>query len=352
MATVLIGLGANLGDRAAALDGALAELADHSDIEIIRHSAACEYQSIGGPAGQPAYLNSAALLRSNLAPHELWRVMAEVETRLGRTRDVRWGARTIDLDLLLYDVEIVRSPSLSVPHPRLAVRRFVLEPAAEVAGGMTDPATGWTINRLLEHLNRHPRYVALAGPMGVGKTQLARDIVAAVEDRLGIPAQSIEEPIDDNMLARFYADPAGRAAETELEFLRLRAPLVTGLGAAPSVAWTISDFWFGQALAYGELWLPPEKRAAQREHYQALATRATPPKLLVMLDAPPEELRRRIARRGRPYEQSLTEGLMDQLSQNIHRAAETAYAGPMLRLSALRKETVIDEVAAAIAGMQ
>jgi len=352
MATALIGLGANLGDRAAALDAAVLQLAGQVGIDLIRCSRLQEFPSVGGPDGQPAYLNAAALLETTLPPHELWHVLASVETQLGRTREVRWGARTLDLDLLLYDDQVVKSAALTVPHPRMAVRRFVLQPAAEVAGNMMHPTIGWTIDRLLGHLNEHPRYVALAGPIGVGKTQLAAEIVTALHEQFGMGGRTLEEPIDDAMLAHFYADPAGRAPVTELEFLRLRAPLLTGLGGQERPDWIVSDFWFGQALAYGALWLGAEEQAAQRQQYEALARHVTPPKLLVLLDAPPQELRRRIERRGRPYEQSLSEGLLDQLRQNIHRAAATAYRGPVLHLSAVDKDALILEVTAAIAGMQ
>ncbi|MCE9551932.1 MAG: 2-amino-4-hydroxy-6-hydroxymethyldihydropteridine diphosphokinase [Planctomycetes bacterium] len=352
MATALIGLGSNLDDRAATLDAAVALLDGQEGIELVRRSQGSEYPGVGGPPGQSAYLNAAVTIRTSLPPQALLAEMNLIEQRLGRTRDVRWGSRTLDLDLLLYDDQTIQTPSLIVPHPRLAVRRFVLEPAAEIAGDMLHPGIGWTIARLLTHLREHPRYVALAGPIGAGKTQLGRKISAAVSERYGLPCRSVEEPIDDQMLSRFYADPTGRGPDTELEFLRLRAPLLTGLEARQSTGWVISDFWFGQALAYGELWLKPEDRPAQRKQYEALAAAITPPKLLVLLDAPLAELRRRIAMRGRPYEQSLTESVLENLRQNINHVAATAYVGPMLRLSAMQPDTVIDEVVAAMAGME
>jgi len=352
MATALIGLGSNLADRAAALDAALAALEAQEGVELVRRSQAAQYPGVGGPPGQPPYLNAAALIRTELPPHALLGVMTGIEQQLGRTRDVHWGPRTVDLDLLLYDDLVLHTPSLVVPHPRMAVRRFVLHPAAEIAGAMVHPAIGWTIDRLLAHLQNHPRYVALAGPIGVGKTQLGRQIAAAARERFALPCRGVEEPIDDAMLTQFYADPASRAAQTELELLRLRAPLVTGIGEPRQPSWVVSDFWFGQALAYGELWLSPEDRAAQRQQYAELAATVTQPKLLVLLDAPPEALQRRIAQRGRPYEQSLSDGILNQLRENIARAAATAYAGPQLHLSALEPERVIEEVTAALAGME
>lgn len=351
MALALIGLGSNLDDRAAAIDLAAARLTAHSQIERVRLSQVAEYPGIGGPASQPAYFNAALLVSTSLSPQALWAEMARIETDLGRTRDVRWGPRTIDLDLLLYDDQVLETPELTVPHPRLGTRRFVLEPAAEIAPQMVHPTIGWTIEQLLAHLRQHPPYLALAGPIGVGKSQFARQIVAATEELFGVGAQMVEEPIDDVLLAQFYADPAGRALATELEFLQARAPLLPQALSPARGHWIVSDFWFCQALAYGALWLKAEDRAVQRESFELLNEKLTSPKLLILLDAPAAELKRRIIARGRPYELGLSEGLLEQLRENIHRTISAVHAGPILKLSALPGTNVVDEAVAAIAGM-
>ena len=107
-------------------------------------------------------------------PQALLAEFQKVEADLGRQRNEHWGPRTIDLDLLLYDDLTLADPDLVVPHPRMAWRRFVLEPAAEVAPEMLHPGTGWTIARLLDHLNQTPWYLAIAGPIGVGKSLSGR----------------------------------------------------------------------------------------------------------------------------------------------------------------------------------
>ena len=112
------------------------------------------------------------------------------------------------------------TPTLVLPHPRMAWRRFVLEPAAEVAGAMLHPTIRWTIARLLEHLNSARPYVAITGPIAAGKTQLAERLAAAISARL-----LVEQP-DWARLDAFYADPAGHGWQTELEFLRQRARLL------------------------------------------------------------------------------------------------------------------------------
>ena len=98
------------------------------------------------------FLNAAAVIETSLAPADLLAALQQIETRLGRTRDERWGPRTIDLDLLLYDEAIVDTPKLTVPHPRLHERAFVLVPAAEIAPAMRHPQRGQSIAQLAASL--------------------------------------------------------------------------------------------------------------------------------------------------------------------------------------------------------
>jgi len=147
-----IALGANLGDRRAAIESALAALDDHAAIEVTAVSPIIETEPVGPPQGR--YLNAAARLRTTLAPRALLAVMLDIEAAHGRRRgdEVRWGPRRLDLDLLLYGDRIIDEPGLRVPHPRLAERSFVLEPLAAIADDVIHPGLGVTI----EWLRRRP----------------------------------------------------------------------------------------------------------------------------------------------------------------------------------------------------
>jgi 2-amino-4-hydroxy-6-hydroxymethyldihydropteridine diphosphokinase len=168
MAHALVALGSNLGGRTEQLNAALVELARLPDSRLIRRSGWFETPPIGGPAGQGAFLNGAALLWTALAPRPLLAELQRIEEQLGRVRDERWGARVIDLDLLLFDQLVIDdaatadSPEINVPHPRIAFRRFVLEPAAAVAPWMVHPTSGWTVQALCEQLTRGANVVAVA----------------------------------------------------------------------------------------------------------------------------------------------------------------------------------------------
>jgi 2-amino-4-hydroxy-6-hydroxymethyldihydropteridine diphosphokinase len=155
MADCLIALGANLGDRATTLEAALTAISNDPQTRLVARSSFHETAAVGGPEGQQPFLNAAARIETSRDCQSIWSLLTEVERRLGRLRDVRWGPRTVDLDLLLYDRLSLITPQLEVPHPRMAFRRFVLAPSAEVAADMRHPIIGWTIDELLTHLAAH-----------------------------------------------------------------------------------------------------------------------------------------------------------------------------------------------------
>jgi 2-amino-4-hydroxy-6-hydroxymethyldihydropteridine diphosphokinase len=152
-----IGLGSNLGDRRATLLRAIDELNGSPGVSIVEVSSFHETEPVGGPQGEGPYLNAAACIATTLEPPALLHLLLAIEDRNGRIRRVRWGERTLDLDLLLFDERFVETPELTIPHPRMAVRRFVLEPLAEIAPGAVHPVTGLTVAEMLEDLNRDTR---------------------------------------------------------------------------------------------------------------------------------------------------------------------------------------------------
>ena len=158
-----IGLGSNQGDRRAHLDAAIDALHATPEISDLVVSPYHQTTPIGGPAGQGYFLNAAASFQTRLDPFRLHQRLQAIEADAGRVRSVRWGERPLDLDLLLYGEQMIETEALTVPHPRLAVRRFVLEPLAEVAAHVWHPETHCTIQNLLTNLNREPRRVALLG---------------------------------------------------------------------------------------------------------------------------------------------------------------------------------------------
>lgn len=135
----VIALGSNLGNRELNIDSAVAELA--KVIEITHLSTNHETDPVGGPE-QPKYLNAIAIAETELDPRELLIVMLEIENKLGRKREIHWGPRTMDLDLIIYGDEVIDSEVLVLPHPRAHERRFVLEPWLEIDPTAEIPGIG------------------------------------------------------------------------------------------------------------------------------------------------------------------------------------------------------------------
>ena len=144
MTRAYVGLGSNLGDREETIRAALAALPGVVAVSELRETDPV------GVVDQPAFLNGAAALETRLSPRELLDTLLAVEQQLGRERRERWGPRTIDLDLLLYGVETVSEPGLTVPHPRLHERRFALEPLVELDPELAIPGRGKVKDLLAE----------------------------------------------------------------------------------------------------------------------------------------------------------------------------------------------------------
>lgn len=127
-----IGLGSNLDDPLRQLQSAVKHLQANADISKLNVSPLYRSKAVG-PGDQADYLNAVASLQTELAATDLLALLHRIEDQHGRTRNVRWGSRTLDLDLLLYGQECIESPTLSVPHPRIKERNFVLKPLLDLA---------------------------------------------------------------------------------------------------------------------------------------------------------------------------------------------------------------------------
>ncbi len=133
MTQAVLALGANLGDPRTALRGAVAALRRHPAIRVVAVSGLWRTAAVGGPEGQPDYLNAVVLVDTALGPDQLLAATQELERAAGRSRAVRWGPRTLDVDIVAVSGAVREDGHLTLPHPRAHQRRFVLAPWCEVA---------------------------------------------------------------------------------------------------------------------------------------------------------------------------------------------------------------------------
>ena len=155
-----ISFGGNVGNVKATFDAALALLSLHSQIRLGKRSGLYCSTPMGSQAGNP-FLNSVCGLTTGLAPQDLLLVLQSVEMQLGRVREIDWGPRTLDLDLLSYGDQIIDEPKLVIPHPAMTYRRFVLDPLLEIDPDWRHPAFGESTTRTLSRLGKRPLQIAL-----------------------------------------------------------------------------------------------------------------------------------------------------------------------------------------------
>ncbi len=325
MPTCLISFGANLGEPRDTLTRVVQLLQMQEKVAVSAVSEGHLTKPVGGPPGQSDYLNAAIRIETDLAAAELQRVLQRAETLLGRTRSVRWNARLVDLDLLLYGTQTTDTPDLTVPHPRMSFRRFVLQPAVEVAGEMVHPETGLSLRSLLSHLDDADNYVALVGPTC---SCLSAVVAQLVEDRSHV---AVLDP-----------HPAGRSGAAGIEStLRARVEALRSAAARAVAArskrgpldhaYLISDFWCEHALVDAAVHHPSEVGRIS-EVWRQLQAALPVVKLLVVM----------------PSESSDTSAAEWRA---IARHLAAAPVGPVLRLASGNLQQAVVEICAALEAM-
>ncbi len=152
-ARAFLGLGSNIGNREEYLHRAYTRICGLEGVQALQLSRFYETIPVGGPP-QPMFLNAALTIRTVLSPHQLLKQLQRIETDMGRTRTVRWGPRTIDIDILLYGDVIISDGQLTIPHPLMHTRLFVLEPLAEIAPDAIHPIYQKTVLQLYLQIQR------------------------------------------------------------------------------------------------------------------------------------------------------------------------------------------------------
>ena len=302
VARCLIGCGANVGARREQLDQAIDMLRFMPGIQLMHVSQFLETRPVGGPPGQPPYLNAACLIETTFEPIEVLDMLLAVENTLQRSRETRWGPRTIDLDLLIYDDCILKTERLQVPHPRMTTRRFVLEPAAEIAADLEHPVSRCSIHELLENISQRHLHVAVVGVPGSGAPEIADAVADVTLSRLiHAPAPlpiagwgalstkhvSTKEPTEQLLLlSQKYADPL------------LKANWPDGPHG------TVTDYWIESIRLAAENNSAIDTNKQFENAFASISQKTVTPHVVLLLNVNRQTLSERIAYRAHAAQQS------------------------------------------------
>jgi 2-amino-4-hydroxy-6-hydroxymethyldihydropteridine diphosphokinase len=330
--TVYIGLGTNLGNRQENIQLACNKLGELPQTKVTAVSSTIETEPLG-PVEQPKFLNAVAEIKTDNSAGELLSKLLEIENTMTRDRKQKWGPRTIDLDLLLYDEKIIKSRDLIIPHSQMHLRSFVLKGLCELNPDIIHPALGEPVNELAGRLNggdfilkpQQPQLVSIAGLIGVGKTTLATKL----SKRLN--AELLLEPYDTNpFLPRVYAGWQDLALHSQLYFLLNR---VQQLNPVNFVAGQLifTDYIFEKDLIYAGQLL--DSLSVYQRLYPLCPVNVIKPVLVVYLRDTVENCLDRIHHRNRPYEQKIDTRFLSQLDVAYEQLFSQWSTCPVIKIS-------------------
>jgi len=332
--TAYIGLGTNLGDREKYIKSALKLLKENGNIEVARVSNVIETEPLGS-ANQPKYLNAVAEIKTTLSAEDLHETLIGTESSLGRTRREKWSPRTIDLDLLLFGNHIINGPDLTVPHPQMHLRSFVLKGLCQLNAELLHPVIKESIKELATRLNgcdfihnpNLPQLISIAGIIGVGKTTLAERLSKLLGCKL------LLEPYDKNpFLPKVYAGKKELALDSQLYFLTARTKQLNP-DILPPGRITISDYFFDKELIYANLLLNRQQLVLYKKIYPQFVTKVVPPVLIIYMTDSPQKCLERIHKRNRPYEQKIKLQFLEALAAGHQRLFARWKTCPVIRIS-------------------
>ena len=331
---VYVAVGSNLGDRLGHIDSAIETISANPDVNVGRKSRVVESSPLAG-LDQPSYLNCVVEVHTCLSANELLDFLQSVEDLLGRVRDGKYGSRTIDLDIALYDDEIIETAKLTVPHGQMHLRSFVVDRLCEIDASIVHPVLGCSVKELSNRLNGYdfvidesqPRLISFAGVIGVGKTTLARSLGEIYGVKL------IEEQYDENpYLSDVYAGREDLALDSELFFVNSSAKQLSA-GVLVDDEIYINDYIFDKAVVYAKRWLADDLIDKYMLEYDKLREKVLQPSLVIYLKDDIELCLERIHLRNRPYEQHIEAEFLANLESDYDELFKSWNQCPVLTVN-------------------
>lgn len=329
---VYIALGSNTGDRFLHLQNAVDAVFEQVG-NIVKISPVYETPAWGFEGD--SFYNGVVLATTSLTAEEVLHRLLSIEQKQGRVRDnvETYQSRTIDLDILFYDNQIIRKKDLCVPHPQLAKRRFVLQPLCDIAPNLAHPETQTGIAELLaecednSEIQKLPRwlknpkdafplsrysFISIEGNIGAGKTTLAKKIATDFNAKL-----ILERFADNPFLPKFYEEPGRYAFPLEMSFLADRYQQVQDDLSQLDLFkdFIVSDYDIYKSLIFAQVTLQKEEFTLYRKLFDIMYKDTVKPEIYVFLYQSTEKLLENIKKRGREYEQSITPEYLENIQK-------------------------------------
>jgi 2-amino-4-hydroxy-6-hydroxymethyldihydropteridine diphosphokinase len=354
--SIFISLGSNLGDRLNNLQKAVA-LIRNSGVEVEQFSSIYETPAWGFES-TPFY-NACARIKTTHSPSELLRLLLRIETQLGRSREteVRYSARTIDLDLLFYGDSVFSDSALILPHPRLHLRNFVLAPLREIASDFIHPVLKKNVDNLLKEtpdrshweklsidqwsppIFRVFPFIAIEGNIGVGKTTLAQKIGTFFK------ADTLKEVFTNNPhLEAFYQNPQKHALAVETFFLNDRLEKGNDFWKKKRVR-VVSDYTLNKSLVFAKQNLEKTDFKTYQSVFKRSILDQKQPDLLVYLHAEIPHLQTQIKKRARSFELGIKDDYLKNIEKGYQELLQSELPFPVCSLDVSRLDFERDEKA-------
>lgn len=329
--TVLLSIGSNLGEKRKNLQKAIFLIADH----IGKISALSPiYSSPSWGFNSDDFLNACIKLETQHNPHKVLDKLMYIEKKMGRERTLDQGyeSRSIDLDIIYYNREIINSPNLTIPHPRMQERRFVLRPLADIVPQFYHPVLNKDTRNLLQECrdksvmtklndklfpNREAlfsdlQFIAIEGNIGAGKTSLATKISEDFNAKL-----ILERFADNPFLPNFYKDQSRYAFPLEMSFLADRYQQFMDDTSQFDLfkSFMISDYDIFKSLIFANITLQKDEFDLYRKIFKVMYKEIKKPKIYVYLYQTTERLLEQIKKRGRDYEQQIDSKYLENINR-------------------------------------
>ncbi|WP_028873179.1 2-amino-4-hydroxy-6-hydroxymethyldihydropteridine diphosphokinase [Psychroserpens burtonensis] len=328
---VYIALGSNKGDRLKylqdAVDSIFMEIGKINTIAKVYNTPAFGFEG-------DDFLNTCIYIESKFSAEDVLVKLQNIEKRLGRELKQIEGyeSRTIDLDILLFDCDIIASKNLNIPHLQLPKRKFVLKPLYDIASKLKHPQLEKTVAELLESCEdesdvkainiwlKNPtkqfdfsmyNYIAIEGNIGAGKTSLVNKIASDFNAKL-----ILERFADNAFLPKFYAEPQRYAFTLEMSFLADRYQQISDDLSQLDLFkdFMVSDYDIYKSLIFSKITLPEDEFKLYRKLFYLMYKDIAKPDLYVYLYQNTQRLQENIKKRGRDYEQNIDDAYLDKIN--------------------------------------